>query len=150
MMMALGFFVFHRRTAPYQSFDHQKSWRHPDNSRVGARPRSQFTGVDNEFISLAGDLRPEVSGGQVSLDELTAMADTGKPYPLLNGSGINYGYFVIIDFNVSKTEFFKDGSARSINFSMKLKRTDAKERRILSTTALSAVTAAAKLITGLS
>jgi len=43
-MMALGYFVFMRSTLPYQSTSREMSWKHPQNSVVGAMPRSQFTG----------------------------------------------------------------------------------------------------------
>lgn len=146
MMMSLGFFVFERRTTPYQAMEHQKSWRHPDNARVGARPTSQFTGVDNEFITLTGELRPEVTGGQASLNELTKMADKGESYPLIDGSGSSYGYFAIVDFSESKADFFKDGKPRSISFTMKLKRTDDAERDTLTNSSFGGLGTAAKIL----
>lgn len=149
MMMTLGFFVFERRTAPYQTLEHDKAWRHPDNPRVGARPLSQFTGVDNEFMTLSGELRPEVTGGRASLNEVTRMADSGKAYPLIDGEGYTYGHFVILDIKETKTEFFKDGAARKIEFSMKLKRTDDKSRNRIGSADLGNLSLSASVLGGL-
>ncbi|MEQ5731514.1 phage tail protein, partial [Providencia alcalifaciens] len=40
------------------------------------------------------------------------------------GSGTIYGMFVIEEITQSKSIFFDDGSARKIDFTLKLKRTD--------------------------
>lgn len=39
MMLALGMFVFERRTLPYQSMQHSKDYRWVSNDRVGNPPR---------------------------------------------------------------------------------------------------------------
>ena len=46
MMMTLGWFVFMRSTVAPQSQQDEKSWRHPGNNRVGARPSYQYLGPD--------------------------------------------------------------------------------------------------------
>lgn len=124
MMMALGLFVFGLRTVPYQQLQRQLQWRHPSNSRVGARPARQFVGRGDEIITLSGVLFPELTGGKISLGALEAMADTGRAWPLIEGTGIPYGLFVIEDQSATLTEFFPDGAARKIEFSLKLARVD--------------------------
>ena len=94
-MMAFGYFIFNLYTTPYQTNQHDKEWRHPSNSRVGARPSYQFVGVGEETITLSGVLMPEITGGRVSLELLEKMADTGKAYPLIEGSGVFYGLFIV-------------------------------------------------------
>lgn len=130
-MMAVGYFVFNLHTIPYQNQQHHITWRHPTNSRVGARPSSQFIGPGDETMTLSGTLVPEITGGRVSLDLLRKMADTGKAYPLIDGSGQYYGIFTIEDMTTTKTEFFSDGAARKIEFSVQLKRKDDSDRVIL-------------------
>lgn len=123
-MMALGLFVFELSTTPYQDMQHKKAWRHPSSPRVGARPESQFLGPDEETIALAGVLYPELTGGEVSLAQLDQMADQGKAWPLISGSGYLYGLYVIESKDVSRSLFFADGTARRIEFTLNLVRAD--------------------------
>lgn len=124
MMMALGLYVFGLHTLPYQSLQRQLAWRHPSNSRVGARPSRQFVGRGDETITLAGVLYPEVTGGKISLAALEAMADEGMAWPLIEGTGLYYGLFVIEEIASTHTEFFPDGAPRKIEFSLRLARVD--------------------------
>ena len=70
MMMSLGFFVFSLHTAAYQELQRQLAWRHASVPRVGDRPASQYIGPDDETITLAGVLLPELAGERLSLDVL--------------------------------------------------------------------------------
>ncbi len=124
MMLALGLFVFELNTAPYQQLQRQTQWRHPSNSRVGQRPARQFIGPGDDSITLTGTLYPEITGGRVSLAMLRAMADTGRAWPLIQGDGKIYGEYVIEDMSETASTFFRDGTARQIDFSIKLARTD--------------------------
>jgi phage protein U len=123
-MMCLGQFAFELRSAPYTSQKQQMGWRHPSNSRVGLRPARQFLGRDEESINLSGVLYPEITGGMSSLDTLRAMADEGRAWVLINDSGTLFGVFVIESIDTTRTEFFRDGTARKIEFSLELKRAD--------------------------
>ena len=69
-MMALGQFLFSLPTLSFNDFKRQTSWRHPTNSRVGARPASQSLGPGDDTISLSGLLVPEFAGKRVYLDQL--------------------------------------------------------------------------------
>jgi hypothetical protein len=123
MMMALGLFVFDLRSLPYQQFQHQMAWRHPSTSRVGQRPAHQFAGQDEETIKLSGEIYPELhTKGRVSLELVRAMGDQGVAWPLIEGTGMVYGFFSITDLHETKTVFFRDGAARKIEFSMSLVR----------------------------
>ncbi len=131
MMMTLGFFVFSRLTVPYQTSQHDMVWRHPTNNRIGARPTAQFLGVGDETLTLSGVLLPELTGGELSLDVLRQMADTGKAYPLIEGRGTVTGFFVIEKISKGRSEFFSDGAARRIEFSLDLKRVDEQNTSLL-------------------
>lgn len=122
MMMALGLFVFGMESLPYQKFTHDIGWRHPASGRVGLRPARQFAGVDDETITLSGVLLPEISGGDLSLDLIRYMGDTGEQWPLIEGTGRVYGFFVIDKLSVNKELFFKDGKARRMEFTLNLVR----------------------------
>ena len=87
MMMVLGLYVFMLRTVPYQELQYQRSWRHAANSRVNRRPSTQFLGPENDMLTLSGVLMPEITGGRLSLLALEQMAEQGKAWPLIEGSG---------------------------------------------------------------
>lgn len=124
LMMALGVFVFGLKTLPYQQLQRQSQWRHPSNSRVGKRPARQFIGPGDDDITLSGTLYPELTGGRLSLAIVRTMAETGKAWPLLQGDGTFFGLYVIENVDETGSIFFEDGSARKIDFTLKLTRVD--------------------------
>lgn len=124
MMMALGQFVFSLDTLAYQELQRQTKWRHPSNSRVGARPARQFAGPGDETMHLNGLLLPGLAGSTVSLDALRAMGDTGSAEPLVDGTGTVYGQFVIEALNQTASVLRRDGTARRIEFQLQLTRVD--------------------------
>lgn len=124
-MMAYGFFIFTRATIPYQDYQRVMSWRHPTNSVVGKLPKTQFVGKDSETITVNGVLMPALTGGRFSIMTLEAIAEQGEAWPLVDGSTfMSLGWFVIEEISETKSVLFADGSARRIEFSMRLKRTD--------------------------
>ncbi|ACO79880.1 Phage P2 GpU protein [Azotobacter vinelandii CA] len=124
MMMALGQFVFSLSTLAYQEFQRQTDWRHGSTSRIGVRPARQFLGPGDDSITLPGVLLPELTGGIPSLDEVREMADTGRAWVLVEGTGRLYGLWVIESLSETRSLFFSDGTARRIEFSLVLKRVD--------------------------
>lgn len=122
MMMILGMFPFALQTTPYQTSNQSNTWRHVKNDRVGKSPRYQYIGPDEEPFTLSGTLYPEISGGNVSLTTLKTMAFTGRAWPLIEGTGAIYGMYVIEGLTQNRTEFFQDGKARKIEFTLSLKR----------------------------
>ncbi|WP_025119770.1 MULTISPECIES: phage tail protein [unclassified Serratia (in: enterobacteria)] len=124
MMLILGLFVFRLQTLPYQTMQRNVDYRWPSNSRIGQRPTLQFLGVSEEKITLSGELMPEITGGKVSLQLLDVMAAEGRAWPMLEGTGTIYGMFVVNSISETCTEFFSDGSARRIEFSLTLTRVD--------------------------
>ena len=124
MMLALGMFVFSLSTAAYQELQRQTDWRHASNSRIGAAPARQFVGRGEDAITLPGVILPELAGSPLSLDALRLMANTGKAWPVVEGSGRIYGLWVIESLRETKTFFFRDGTPRRIEFTLSLKRID--------------------------
>ena len=124
MMLALGMFVFSLSTLAYQELQRQTEWRHPSNSRVGAAPARQFVGRGDDIITLPGIIFPELAGTTLSLDALRLMANTGKAWPMIEGSGRIYGLWAIESLRETKTVFFRDGTPRRIEFTLTLKRID--------------------------
>ena len=124
MMLALGMFVFSLSTLAYQELQRQTEWRHPSSSRVGAAPARQFIGRGDDSITLPGIIFPELAGTTLSLDALRLMANTGKAWPMIEGTGRIYGLWVIESLSETKTVFFRDGTARRLEFTLNLKRID--------------------------
>ncbi|WP_085598184.1 MULTISPECIES: phage tail protein [unclassified Pseudomonas] len=124
MMMALGMFVFSLSTAAYQELQRQTEWRHVSNTRIGAAPARQFVGRGDDSITLPGVILPELAGSVLSLDTLRLMANTGKAWPMVEGSGRIYGLWVIESLSETKTIFFRDGTPRRLEFTLSLKRID--------------------------
>lgn len=124
MMLALGMFVFSLSTLAYQELQRQTEWRHPSSSRVGAAPARQFIGRGDDSITLPGIIFPELAGTTLSLDALRLMANTGKAWPMIEGTGRIYGLWVIESLSETKTVFFRDGTARRIEFTLNLRRID--------------------------
>ena len=124
MMLALGMFVFSLSTLAYQELQRQTEWRHPSSNRVGAAPARQFIGRGDDSITLPGIIFPELAGTTLSLDALRLMANTGKAWPMIEGTGRIYGLWVIESLSETKTVFFRDGTPRRIEFTLSLKRID--------------------------
>ena len=124
MMLALGMFVFSLSTLAYQELQRQTEWRHASRNRVGAAPARQFVGRGDDSITLPGVILPELAGSALSLDALRLMANTGKAWPMVEGSGRIYGLWVIESLSETKTIFFRDGTPRRIEFTISLKRID--------------------------
>ena len=124
MMMALGMFVFTLETLVYQELQRQTDWRHGTTSRIGTNPARQYLGRGEDAITLPGVLLPALRGTPLSLDTLRVMADTGKSWPLIEGTGRILGTWVIESINETRTLFFRDGAARRIEFTIALKRID--------------------------
>ncbi|HBR3070300.1 TPA: phage tail protein [Klebsiella pneumoniae] len=124
MMLALGMFVFMRQTLPHQTLQRDAEYRWPSNSRVGKRDSFQFLGPGEEKIILAGTLYPELTGGKLTMTAIRLMADQGRAWPLLDGTGTIYGMYVINNISETGSLFFADGTPRKIDFTLTLTRVD--------------------------
>ena len=124
MMLALGKFVFKRKTLPHQTLQRDAEYRWPSNSRVGKRDSFQYLGPGEEKITLAGSLYPELTGGRLTMTAIRLMADQGRAWPLLDGTGTIYGMYVINNISETGSLFFADGTARKIDFTLTLTRVD--------------------------
>jgi len=133
MMAALGFFVFELRTAPYQELQRQTAWRLASKNRVGARPVYQFLGSGEDTLSISGTLYPALTGGRVTLDGLRLMADTGKAWPLIEGTGRFYGNWSITAIREDASHFLRDGMPQKIDFSISITRVDETDPSLLAT-----------------
>ncbi|MFZ5548065.1 MAG: phage tail protein [Pseudomonadota bacterium] len=124
MMMGFGQFTFSLETLAYQQLERAAEWRHPSNSLVGAAPASQFTGPGDDTTTLNGTLHPAFKGDPQSLDLLREMANSGKAWPLVSGTGRVYGAYVITSLREAETNHLANGTPTRIDFTLMLKRVD--------------------------
>jgi phage protein U len=117
-------FVFGLQTIAYQTLQRRTEWRHAKNSRVGARPATQYLGPGDDTITLAGWVAPEFAGSAASIALVRRMAGTGAAYLLLAGTGDVLGAFKVTAIEETQSLFFVDGSARRIEFSITLECVD--------------------------
>ena len=125
MLFSLGMFAFSIDTIVFDELQRRASWRHATSPRLGARDAAQFVGIGEETISLPGTVYRELADGQLSLDQLRDMADSGEPWALVDGLGMVYGAFVITTIDERRKHFLPGGIPRRIDFSIDLLRVDA-------------------------
>lgn len=58
-------------------------------------------------MTLSGVLLPELTGGRLSLLALEVMANQGKAWPLIEGSGMIYGMFVVESLSLTRSLFLQ-------------------------------------------
>lgn len=99
-MLALGMFVLCVRRCPTRRFNAMQSI---DGRQIPV----SVSGMPFSFrarggkITTAGTLYPELTGGKLTMTAIRLMADQGRAWPLLDGTGTIYGMYVIN--NISET-----------------------------------------------
>lgn len=124
MMMILGMFVFSLPTLAYHELQRQTEWKHASTARVGLRDAHQYVGPGDDTVTLSGWVAPELTGSLYSLDALRMMADTGKSWILIQGTGRIYGSYRIMSMTEGRSILDGRGNARRVEFSISLKRDD--------------------------
>lgn len=124
MLMALGLFIFSVPTLAFDELARKTSYRHVSNARIGARDATQFTGIGDETVSIGGSAFFELGAGEASIAQIRAMAETGSPWSLVDGTGGVWGSYVLITVDEKRRDVFPDGTPRRIDFSLELLRVD--------------------------
>lgn len=124
-MLALGTeFFFSLDTAAFQELERTSSWRWPAIDRVGARPVPQYVGPGEDTVTMRGTIYPHFRGGLGQVAAMRALAGTGRPFLVVDGSGRVWGQYVITDIREGQTVFFSNGKPRKIDFDLTLKMYD--------------------------
>jgi phage protein U len=111
-----------QRTTQY-SWASQNSLGHPVMKHLGLGGASrQYIGPGEDSITLNGTLYPHFNGGPIQLILMRLSAGLGVALPLIDGSGLIMGRWLIESVSETKSEFFSDGAARKIEFNLSLKR----------------------------
>ncbi len=124
MLMALGLFIFERRTTPHQSIAKNKKERFSAHNNLNSRPTYQHIGTGEDALTISGVLYPEFTGGELSLYLLEKMMRTGDEHVLIDFQSMFKGTYIIEGITENYSHFFADGKARKIEFTLTLKRTD--------------------------
>ncbi len=124
ILMSLGDFPFSLSTLAHDDLSRRTAWRHVTSARIGQRDATQYVGPGEETIGLGGTAHAELTDGRACLDRLRAMADTGDAFPLVDGTGMIFGAFVIVTLDEKHKALFADGTPRAIDFSIELLRVD--------------------------
>lgn len=127
-LMTLGMYPFDIPTLAYSKLQSRMTWQHATNERVGARAAGQYVGPGEHIISLTGTLAPIIGNDPQSLKDLREMADSGQAWPLLDGSGRNYGAFVITAIDEDQRSILDNGAPRIADFSISLQQMDDPQR----------------------
>lgn len=125
-LMTLGMFIFGMETAPYQSLQRSREWRHATSERHGARDAAQFIGPGGETVTLAGLIVPELGGKYSAIETLAEMASTGGTWPLADGQGRILGNYRIVRLEEDHKAILAGGAPRMVDFRIELQRGDDK------------------------
>lgn len=125
VMMQLGEFQFGIATAAFQELARTNSWRFPTQELFGKMPTAQFTGPGEDVMTLPGVIYPEWRGGLGVIPQLRALAETGEPQTLVDGSGVGMGRWFIEGLEETQTVFGAGGKPRRIDFSLSLRKYEA-------------------------
>lgn len=120
VLMMLGDFAFHLRTAPYEELKRISTYRWAAQDRIGRKPAQQFLGPGSGEVTLTGEILPHFNGGFGQLDTLRGMAGRGKPLLLIDGRGNVWGDWVVTQVEETATDFYADGAPGAQAFSITL------------------------------
>lgn len=120
VMMALGPYRFSLSTAAFQDLERTSAWRWPSVDRVGARPALQFVGPGEDRVSMRGTIYPHFRGGIDQVTRMREAAAMGTPHRLVDGTGRDWGKYVITEVRETQTVFFSNGTPRKIDFDISM------------------------------
>lgn len=120
VLMLLGPFMFSVGTAAPRQIARTASFSWPAQERVGRRPLLQWTGRGEERLEIEGTIFPEYKGGLRQMQAMRELAGLGKRWLLVDGLGVVYGLFAILQVEETGTVYDKHGAPRRIDFRVQL------------------------------
>jgi phage protein U len=121
-LILLGPFRFSLSGAAYDSLSRRSGWDWKAVDRVGQMPALQYTGPQNDTLTLEGRIIPGFTGGIEQLARMRLLAGLGQPMPMIDGTGRVHGLWVIESVEDTGTRHFKDGYPRMVTFNVGLKK----------------------------
>lgn len=131
-LFTLGSFPFRAFGLAPRESRKTDGWIWAEVPRIGRAPALQHVGKEAETLSMAGILYNGITDVDVSLGQqvggivtgLAGLADSGEPRQLTDGSGRNYGRWVVLRIERTNRVFLTDGRPRAVDFIIELKRYD--------------------------
>lgn len=120
IMMMLGRFMFSVGTAAPQQISRTSRYAWPSQERVGQRPLLQWTGPAEERLNINGTIYPKYKGGLLQIQTMRELAGLGKRWLLVDGQGVVYGLFAILEVDEVGTVFDQRGAPTRIDFNLQL------------------------------
>ena len=121
IMMMWGKYSFGINNAAYQDLQRQSGWRWPSQELFGGAPQPQFTGAEDDTITLNGVIFPEWRGGVGQIDSMRDQAATGDPQILIDGRGNILGLYAATNISETQSEIGGFGIPRKQEFTISLK-----------------------------
>ena len=122
IMLIYGGLPFMVSTIPYQGLDRKTAWKWAELERFALPPLLQYTGKEAETIALSGTLCPEITGGRAPLEALRILGDLKSPLPLITGTGLFLGIWVLTEIKETQDVHFQNGVPRRLTFDISLKK----------------------------
>jgi phage protein U len=120
IMMMLGPYMFSVGTASPQLVNRNTTYHWPAQERVGKRPLLQWTGPGDERMEIAGVIYPHYRGGLRQVQAMRELAGLGKRWLLVDGLGVVYGLFAIVEIDETGVLYDAKGAPRRISFRLQL------------------------------
>jgi len=122
-MAQLGDYQFALETGAFRELQRHTEYRWASLPRIGRAPAHQFMGLGDESIELQGTIYPHFRGGIGQLSLMRAQAGKGEPLALtyaFERVGQYAGRWCIASVQEQRSEFFRDGRPRKIDFQLRL------------------------------
>ncbi len=113
MLMVLGLFVFER--AALCRISRCSIRRTTAGRQMTASENHRLISISGRAKTsrtLSGVLYSKITGGRLSLTAIELMADEGRAWPLIDGTGMIHGMYVIDKVTHTHTELFNDGRGK--------------------------------------
>ena len=120
VLMLLGDFAFHLRSAPFEELQRASTYRWSAQDRIGRKPAQQYLGPGAGQVTLSGEILPHFNGGFDQLDAIRAAAAQGKPLLLVDGRGNVWGDWVVTQVDETLSDLYADGAPRAQAFTITL------------------------------
>lgn len=104
------------------NFKRSIDYRWEGQDRISQPTAHQFIGIGVEQFSLSGTAHPVYKGRMYELNSIRSIAEKGKPVVVTTGAGQNLGKFVIIKVDEDFGELMDDHRARTVGWSIELKK----------------------------
>lgn len=119
-MLALGDFRFSVDTATYDNLRRTTTYRWARQDRVGQVAAAQWVGPGEDKIALQGVVYPHYVESLEQIEAMRTEASKGNPLRLVDGQGMNHGFWTIDRIQETESHFLAGGAPRKQAFRLQL------------------------------